>query len=379
MSRTSLSTEQDLLDFVDGCLVFGTGGGGDAEEGLEFLRGALSAGLDIGWVPLNDIADDALTVTGYAAGSIAPPDEATIALIESLRVENPGSFDDALQAAIEELGRHLGSAIGAVVPVEIGASNTPGPLVAAARLGIPVPDGDYSGRAVPDEMQGTPFIHGVRSDPFSSVDAWGNVTVVSQAANPYMLERLAKMLSIAGIHGTSIASTPLVGREMKRIIVPGTLSKALGVGRAIRRARIEGEDPVDAAVDAAGGWRLFDGTVETKDWEDRDGYMFGSVTISGRRPGSQTPSEFRTWFKNENHVSWLDGEPWVCSPDLITIVDASSGRGYTSTQIKPGDQVSVIAMRGLDEFRTEDALRNAFGPEYFGFPDVPYRPVEELV
>ena len=27
-------------------------------------------------------------------------------------------------------------------------------------------------------------------------------------------------------------------------------------------------------------------------------------------------------------------------------------------------------MRGLDVFRTPDALRRAFGPEYFGFDDI---------
>ena len=25
----------------------------------------------------------------------------------------------------------------------------------------------------------------------------------------------------------------------------------------------------------------------------------------------------KVWFRNENHVSWLDGEPWVASPDLM--------------------------------------------------------------
>jgi hypothetical protein len=25
------------------------------------------------------------------------------------------------------------------------------------------------------------------------------------------------------------------------------------------------------------------------------------------------------WFKNENHILWLEGEPWMCSPDLQTL------------------------------------------------------------
>ncbi len=40
------------------------------------------------------------------------------------------------------------------------------PLVTGAELGIPVVDGDYSGRAVPDEVQGAPFINGFDSHPF---------------------------------------------------------------------------------------------------------------------------------------------------------------------------------------------------------------------
>lgn len=376
--RTSLATETDCADFVEGCLYLGTGGGGSPEVGTATLLKALSDGLDVGWVDLREIDDDALTVTAYSSGSIAPNDPATATLTGSLRLGKPRSLDDCMVEAIGELGRYLQRPIAVVVPVEIGASNSPAPIVAAARLGLAVPDGDYSGRAAPDEMQGTPFIHRMPSHPLVSVDAWGNVAVISKVANPYMLERVTKMLSIAGIDGTSIASTPLDGRDMKRIIVPGTLSLALRIGRAAREAREAAEDPVAATVEAAGGWRLFDGEVVAKQWEDRDGYMFGTLEIAGKRYGSSDPSHLKIWFKNENQISWLDGEPWVCSPDLITVVDSSTGRGHTSTDISAGDRVTVVGMRGLDCFRTDEALINAAGPPYFGFIDVPYRPIEEI-
>ena len=376
MKRTTLDTELDCQDFVDGCLWMGTGGGGQASEGLSALRHALHDGVEVGWVDVDSIPDDALAVTAYASGSIAPQGPEVDELIESLHLGDPIRIEEAMVRAVEELGRFLGQPVGAVVPVELGASNSPASLVTAARLGIAVPDGDYSGRAVPDEMQGTPFINEIASYPFSSVDLWGNVAVVPETANAYMLERVSKYLSIAGIHGTSIASTPITGDVMKRIIVRGTLTKSLAIGRAAREARTSGDDPVAAAVEASAGWRLFDGVVTAKDWEDRDGYMFGNIHLDGTYDGS--PATLRIWFKNENHISWLNGEPWACSPDLISVVNAETGRGYTSTDIDEGDRVSVVGSRGLDVFRTESALQHAFGPAYFGFPDIAYRPIETL-
>ncbi len=378
-NRTTLSTEVDCADFVEGCLYLGTGGGGSAEVGLAALTTALHDGLDVGWVDVDSIPDDALTVTAYSSGSIAPPSPETAELIASLNLVHPQSLDDAMADAIRQLGDHLGRSVVAVVPVEIGAANSPGPIVAAARLGLAVPDGDYSGRAAPDEMQGTPFLHGISSEPLTSVDAWGNSAVVTNVANPYMLERVTKMLSIAGVDGTSIASTPIDGADMKRIIVPGTLSLALRIGRAARLAREAGDDPIEATIDAAGAWRLFDGQVVSKEWEDRDGYMYATLELAGSLPRTTGSSTLKIWIKNENHVTWLDGEPWVCSPDLVTLLDATTGTAHTSTDIQPGDKVTVVGMKGLECARTADALVNATGPTYFGFPHVPYRPIEDLV
>lgn len=377
MPAQSLTTETDCIDFINGCLFMGTGGGGDGDEGLRILLDALARGLDLCWIDAGAIADEALTVTGYAAGSIAPRTADTDALIASLGLGDPISPELAMVQAVRELARYLGREVGAIVSVELGAGNCPMPLVTGAELGIPVVDGDYSGRAVPDEMQGTPFINGIDSHPFSSVDSWGNVAIVPHTANPYMLERIAKMLSIAGIDGASLATTPLSGADMKRIIVPGTLTQCLEIGRASRAAVDSDADPVVAALEVVDGWRLFDGVVTAKEWEDRDGYMFGSVEIDGT--GASSGHTLRVWLKNENHITWLDGEPWICSPDLVTLVDPATARGYTSTLVDVGHAVTAVGMRGLEVFRTSDALRRAFGPEYFGFGDIRYVPIEDLV
>jgi DUF917 family protein len=375
MPHGKLETLQDCEDFAQGCLFMGTGGGGGLEWGMGMLTEALADGIPLAWVDIDDIPDDVWSVTPFGMGTIAPISQETLAEIGRSGVTDKLG-DNSMIEAVRELGEYLGKTIGCIVAAELGAGNTPAPLVTGARLGIPVVDGDYAGRAIPDEMQGTPFLYGKQSWPASSVDKWGNVSIIKSVANPYMFERAGKMLAVTAFGNTTMAATPLPAHEMKEILVRGTLTKSLALGRALRQARENGTDPIDAAAAATGGWRLFEGTVTGKEWEDRDGYMFGTTTIAGS--GAYQGQELKVWFKNENHVSWLNGQPWVCSPDLVTLAYKASGQGTTNTLIKAGDEVVAVGIKGLEAFRTEFGLNQAAGPRYFGF-DIEYVPIEQLM
>jgi hypothetical protein len=208
------------------------------------------------------------------------------------------------------------------------------------------------------------------------VDNWGNVAIVKYTVNPHMLERIGKMLAVAAFGGTTLAATPLPGREMKDILVRDTLTMSLDLGRTMRQALEQGQDPIDAALNAVGGWRLFEGTVSGKDWEDRGGYMYGTTHIQGT--GDYAGQTLDVWFKNENHITWLNGEPWVCSPDIVTLAYKGSGEGTTNTLIKAGDEVVAVGVKGLEAFRTDFGLNEAAGPRYYGF-DIDYVPIETLM
>ena len=373
----TLTSVEDCNDFIDGCRFLSTGGGGDPATGAAILEAALADGLELGWSDKDLIGNGTLTAMVYGMGSIAPSTEGQDDLLRALHLSaEPRSEAQGMQEAVGVLAEHLGEPIGCIVVSELGAYNSPAPLVVAARLGIPVVDGDYSGRAVPEEMQSTPHVYGVASDPFASVDQWGSTTIVAKVANSYMLERVGRHLSMAGITGTAVASTAIRAQRMKEILVPGTLTQCLEIGRACRLAAARGADPVDAALEIAGGWRLFEGVVTGKRWEDSGGFMIGTMEIAGTGPSAGR--SLRAWFKNEIHVTWLDGEPWVCSPDLVTLVNPQNGRGYTNTETCVGDEVVAVGMRGLDVMREPRTLTSASGPAYFGF-DVPYVPIEELV
>jgi len=375
MAQHGLTNLTDCDDFIRGCTFMGTGGGGNADGVLDMLGSALDEGVSLRWTDVSEIPDDTWTCTTYRMGSTAPRDEASdLALTSALGLTNRIGHE-AMQLAVKELAAYTGENITVVVPGELGAVNTPAPLLAAMRLGLTCVDGDYAGRAIPEEMQGTPYLYGKPSYPLASVDMWGNVVILKEAVNAYMLERIGKMLAVAAHGKCYLAATILPSAEMKEILIPGTLTKSLGIGRAIREAREAGLDPIAAAIDATSGHLLFEGTVREKDWEDRDGYMFGTVTIAGaRRFDGHT---LRVWYQNENQVTWLDDVPWVCSPDLVVLADRHTAEGYTSTLIDVGQDIGVVGIAGQHAFRSEHGLACA-GPRHFGH-DIDYQPIEEIL
>ena len=156
--------------------------------------------------------------------------------------------------------------------------------------------------------------------------------------------------------------------------VPGTMSECLSLGRAIREARENGRDPVEAAAAALDGWVMFRGTVTGRDWANT-GYMEGTHELTGN--GEFAGHMLKVWFRNENHVSWLDGQPWVMSPDLIEFCDPATGEPLVNTYVELGQELAVVGRRRRDQFDSPAGL-GALGPRHFGF-DLEFRGIETLL
>ncbi len=163
MTKTTLRTIQDCEDLLEGALWMGTGGGGSFQEGLELLQEIVNEGLFPEWVDVESIADDIWTVTIGLHGSIAPLSPETLAEIRSQGLTE-AQDEWYLVKAVKELGTALGHDFGCVVPAELGPDSVAIPLAVGARLGIPVVDGDYIGRAVPEESQSTYCLYGKQSN-----------------------------------------------------------------------------------------------------------------------------------------------------------------------------------------------------------------------
>jgi DUF917 family protein len=370
-----LKTEIDVKDFVRGCTFMGTGGGGPQQVGQRYLLEKIREGKSISWVDPNSIPDDALTCVPMFMGSIAPAvPETKIKMQERGLVDVV--IDRELVIAVEEMKNYLGvDKFDAIVPFELGGINTPAPVDAAVHLGIPVVDGDYCGRALPEMCQATTVLYGYKLEPVVSVDRWGNVLTINKAVNNAMVEALGKSASTTAFVIVGQCAMVLKGSEMKKAIIPGTLTKCFEIGKCIREAREQGKNPVREVVNNFDGHLLFEGVVTDKTWEDRDGYLFGYTTIKGERDYAN--DTYKIWYKNENHITWLNGELDVLSPDLIIVVDSTTGEPITNTDLVEGMDISVIGMRCDDQYRTPEGI-DLVGPKHYGF-DIEFTPIEDVL
>ena len=370
----SIKSDQEIHDFVRGCTFMGTGGGGNPKDGIAWLTIARDEGLSISWVDVGDIPDNDWTVCPFLMGSIAPLTEEARKRMKRLGLEKD-AFKSIQAESVKLLEEYMDVKVKVIVPIELGGSNTPGAIVAAAHLGISAVDGDYTGRAIPEIPQTTPYLEGLPLWPISSVDKYGNFCIIKESVGYEMAERIGKFIAAASFGLAGQAGFLFKGSDMKRVLIPGTLSQCLETGCLIRKSRENGKDPVMEIVKELDGWLLFEGIVSKKEWEDKEGYYWGTHTIDGEKDFAG--KELKIWFKNENHISWLNGKPYVTSPDMLIVVDRKTGEPFVNSFIAEGQQVAVIGLRAIEQFRSGKGI-DILGPRHFGF-DINYNPIEKFV
>lgn len=380
MKKTVLKTETDIRDLARGCTLLGTGGGGLEENGVEGLLKVLESGKEIAWVEADDVPDDALTACPFLMGTIAPPSDEVAKEKKGYNMTDETSIymekDRILQSmvAIEE---YTGKKIEYVVPLELGGASTLGCLAAGAEAGLIAIDGDYTGRAIPEIPQTTPYLKDYPMWPISAVDEFGDETVIKNALNHRVVERMGKKLSEVCFGLTGMTGFLYSGKEMKDVILKGTLSNCLKLGRLIRETNEAGGDPVKAVVDELGGWILCRGTLGEEDTWDKEGYYWGYHTVEGK--GDYAGKTAKVWFKNENHICWINDEVKATSPDSIIIINDKTAMPCTNPRLYDmvGTDVAVIGLKAIDVFRSEKGVA-ILGPKYFGF-DLDYVHIEDLL
>jgi len=132
---------------------------------------------------------------------------------------------------------------------------------------------------------------------------------------------------------------------------------------------------VTEAVRVVDGWLLFEGEVASSEIADEESYAFGLGSHELNGLGDHEGHTFKIWYKNEYHISWLDGEPLVTSPDSLIMVDLDTGEPATSYDFSAGDRVAVVGRRAHPLHRTGRGIE-LLGPRHFGF-DFDYVPIEE--
>lgn len=374
MSTYTLSLDH-VSPLLEGLAILGTGGGGSPSWGKAILEHEFSSGRAPRIIPLEDIDDEATVVSGGMMGSVKALDD-----MEIDGVIEHWDHNFELLEAVRVMEGILGRRIDHVVPFEVGGLNTPVILALGARKGIPVIDGDALGRSAP-ETQMTSFIgYGVSLTPMPLVDYEGNVVIVQDAPDPAYADQLGRWVVTNGGGMGANSHYPMSGRQAKAAVVPGTISHALELGRTVLKAREVGEDPVAAATEALGGVLLFSGSVARVEEEEKMGFYYTVVQLGGA--GAHEGLSAQLVIKNETMLLSMEGSVRAIFPDMVCMLESGTGRGVMSVELAEGKDLSLVGVRCHARLRealqSEEGVR-AFSPVRYGYRDLQYRPIEELV
>lgn len=369
-----LLSEQELVDMMVGTSILCTRGG-DTEGMVRRVKEAVAQGKQFRMIALEDVPDDWLVFTSFGVGGGGAWEHVTTRMEKQGFVR--GRPSPPGPTAADVLSQFLGRKFDATFEAEAGGA-TAGTLMTAERMGIPIIDGCPSGRCLPEVQMSPFFMNGIPRTPLAAVSRFGDHVVIPSAADDYRVEDLTRGLAVASGGGISVAANAVSGKTLKANLIPGFLSFAIKLGRAAREATAAGRDPVQAVVEAGGGYVLFRGVVTRSDSKGEQGFGFTDAYLKGT--GAFAGSEYRIYVKNENMVAWRDGKLDAAAPDLICPVDPSTGwamrGGAVIGSFTVGQELAIVGFRNHAIWRTPKAIE-MLGPRHFGFQE-DYVPIEQL-
>jgi DUF917 family protein len=353
--------KQEIEDIAVGAALLGTGGGGDPYIGKLMALQAIEEYGPIKLISVDEVPDDAMVVP---SGMMGAP---------TVLVEKTPSGDEAIKA-FNSLESYLEKKIFATMPLEAGGVNSLLPFALAARLGLPVVDADGMGRAFPELQMVTFYLDGISATPMIVADEKGNISLFN-AINNVWAERLARTAVIQKGGAAMIALYPMTGRNIKDSAIHNILQLEENIGKTIRLAKQNNQDPIHEVLKLTGGYELFQGKVVDVNRKTETGFARGTALIEGIQNYKGEDLELR--FQNE-HLLALTKDRLLCvTPDLIAVLDAETGIPITTEALRYGARCVVVGLPCHPKWRTEKGIATC-GPKYFGY-EFDYVPVEELV
>jgi len=349
-------TEREVEDLLVGCAILGTGGGGDLEEGLKLVRGALGAGRGVRLAALGELDPGSWIGSPYYCGAVSPQGE--------------GIEGRVALWAFEVLEEFLGRPFAGVIAAELGGLATAGAIAVAAEKGLPLLDADALGRAAPELQCSYFYVKGIPIAPMGLATPQGDLILIREIQGDARAEEVVRTLATRSGGMVGVCDHPAQVERLQGSCIEGTLSRALQVGMARRQAVARGDDPTQAV--AAAGFLLFTGKVEKHSFRVEGGFTLGEIVLAGE--GDFSGRSYKIHYKNEHLISWLDGEVDVTVPDLICVLDRETGMPITNPNCQEGQRVAVVGFPAPKEWRTPEGLR-VLGPAFFGY-EVEYVPLE---
>ena len=357
---------ESLHDLSAGAVFLATGGGGDPYVSYLATQRVLDECGPVELLSVDDLDDDAYVVT---IGGVGAP---------SVSLELLPSVDDAA-VALETFEKHVGRKVDAVVSFEVGGGNSMVPIIAAARKNIPVINGDGMGRALPEAQMMTYPIAGVAPTPAIALDYAGNVVTFSTDSTATYERHVRNMAQAMGGMIMTVEH-PMTGAQLKKSIVPDTISFSIEIGRILREYRGNAQrifHPLgEAFAKSLYGnlFHLYTGKVVDYASSVVGGYDIGQAVIEAFDTDA-LPLTINV--KNEYLVARIEDQVLASVPDLITVLDYETSTPINAERLRYGQRVTVYGVGCPEYYRQPNALA-VVAPRCFGF-EFDFVPIEELV
>lgn len=368
----TLDGREELMALLIGLGLMGTGGGGDPQGwGCSVFEADLKAGRKYVLVDPSEVHDEAFVVSGGYLGSVEEDTE-----LERTVEGWESSFE--LEEAIRILEDEHRRKADFLVPFELGGGNTPVVMSCAARMGIPVVDGDGVGRASPETHMCSFLCYEVPLMPMPLVGADGTRVLV-RAGDIFLADEIGRAVASRKRGLVANAHYGMSGRQLKDSVVPNSISKALELGKYVMGLRLKGLDALEAIADFLQGYPLFWGEVANVEGRSSGGFYLSCVRLGGLDKYSGQHLELV--IKNEVMCAKLDGRPVAIFPDLVLLLDPHTFHGVMTPKLTVGREVMVIGTPCHPRIReavNTSIGRKVFSPARYG-ESLEYRPIEELM
>jgi len=349
----------DLIDILTGCAILGTGGGGSLIEGIKKIDAALNKGKEFILVDFSDLEDEDLVATPYFCGAISPLSDE-----EKKKYEGLPLLDEVPQViAVREMEKYLKKEIKAVISTELGGGNTAIAFYCGSMAGKYIVDGDPAGRSVPEMQHTTYFLNDINIYPISVVNKFGDSAIITKVINDYRAESLVRAMAVVSQNEIAVVDHVETVKVLKDSVIKGAISNALEIGKIFRISKEKGEDIASKVAEAGKGTVAFRGIIRANEWRTVKGFTTGDLIVEGKE--EHVGDTLKVWYKNENIITWVNGEYFATVPDLVCIFDDDKNEPLLNPYGDEGKNISVIVLPAPKEWTTRRGLE-IFGPKSFG-------------
>lgn len=321
-----LLTIEQLDDLARGAAILGSGGGGSPTYNKLITRHMMEQHGPVQLLSVEELPDDAHVVPVAFMG--AP-------LVALEKIPSRGEFA-AIFAKMPKKPTVLMAA-------EIGGANAFTPLWVGAMLGIPVLDADTIGRAFPQLQMSVCTIHGIKPSPAYLADNFNNVVEI-QSHDAHRLETLARHITIGMGSRASVALYTMSGAQAKQVVVAGSVSRAIKMGRMPE------------------GKHLASGMISDVDHKVENGFLVGTTCLH------TTQGDFNLDYQNEFLRVRHKGRALALTPDIITLIEQDSGMPVTTANLQYGLRVDLMILEPPAIWRSPKGME-LVGPKIFGYEE----------